>query len=138
MSILRMRNAAINRGDPTASSSQDTLILQEGLGLPNSGELYSIFVGDLHLEDLFNRHDVLHQVERIGVEIFWAEVKSLVSLPSSQQPFVASPYNVPLLSVVHELLLLMRLLRQLTWRASLNKFCLVGSPPCVIDTERPF
>src|SRR6266568_1887851 len=68
----------------------------------------------------------------------WAEVKSLVSLPSSQQPFVASPYNVPLLSVVHELLLLMRLLRQLTWRASLNKFCLVGSPPCVIDTERPF
>src|SRR6202043_590328 len=32
----------------------------------------------------------------------------------------------------------MRLLREFTWRAPLNKFGLVCSPPCVSDAKRPF
>src|SRR6266699_3192619 len=53
-----------------SASLENTLILQIGLGLSNSGELFNILVGYLQLEDFFNRHDVLHQVERIRVEIF--------------------------------------------------------------------
>src|SRR5260370_30937554 len=30
------------------------------------------------------------------------------------------------------------MLRHLAWRTALNKFGLVGSPPCVVDTKCPF
>src|SRR6266567_975479 len=48
------------------------------------------------------------------------------------------PYVLFLLTTKRPTLPTTRLLRQLTWRAPLNKFGLVGSPPGVVDPQRPF
>src|SRR5579859_6075595 len=40
------------------------------IGLLHRSDLLSVLVGNLYLEFLFERHDKLNEVERIGVEVF--------------------------------------------------------------------